>query len=156
MEQTELAALGKYVMREQQHLGCLRVREGVITLEKMFCHDEIRPAGEIAPRKTKVATAELELAPTLIEQFKGAFEPERYEDTYREALAKILKAKQKGDSIKAAAEEEEEDEERADLLTALKASVEAAKHSKGGAGRGSRRRASARRVRRRSARAAAN
>jgi DNA end-binding protein Ku len=129
MEQTELAALGKYVMREQQHLGCLRVREGVITLEKMFFHDEIRPAGDIAPRKTKVAKAELELATTLIEQFKGSFEPERYEDTYREALAKIIKAKQKGESIKAAPAEEEE--EPADLLAALKASVEAAKRSKG-------------------------
>ena len=44
MEQTGLAAIGKYVMRERQHLGCLRVRDGVITLEKMFFHDEIRPA----------------------------------------------------------------------------------------------------------------
>ncbi len=43
MEQTGLAAIGKYVMRERQYLGCLRVREGVIALEKMFFHDEIRP-----------------------------------------------------------------------------------------------------------------
>ena len=44
MEQTGLAAIGKYVMRDRQHLGCLRVRDGVISLEKMFFHDEIRPA----------------------------------------------------------------------------------------------------------------
>ena len=43
MEQTGLAAIGKYVMRERQYLGCLRVRDGVIALEKMFFHDEIRP-----------------------------------------------------------------------------------------------------------------
>ena len=55
MEKTELAAIGKYVMRDKQHLGCLRVREGVITLEKMFFHDEIRPIDEIAPKGTKVA-----------------------------------------------------------------------------------------------------
>ena len=54
MEKTGLAAVGKYVMRDKQHLGCLRIREGVITLEKLFFHDEIRPVKEIAPRKTKV------------------------------------------------------------------------------------------------------
>ena len=51
MEKTGLAAIGKYVMRDRQHLGCLRVREGVITLEKMFFHDEIRPVEEIAPQE---------------------------------------------------------------------------------------------------------
>ena len=128
MERTELAAVGKYVMRERQHLGCLRVREGVITLEKLFFHDEIRPHDEIAPRKTRVAKAELDMATALIEQFKGPFEPERYEDTYRAALAAVIKAKQKGKSITAAPVEEEEEPE--DLLAALKASVEAAKGRK--------------------------
>jgi DNA end-binding protein Ku len=128
MEQTGLAAIGKYVMRDRQHLGCLRVRDGVITLEKMFFHDEIRPAKDIAPRKAKVPKAELQMATALIDQFKGSFEPKRYEDTYREALMKVIKAKQKGETI--AAVPAAEDEEPADLLAALKASVEAAK--KGG------------------------
>jgi DNA end-binding protein Ku len=128
METTELAAIGKYVMRDRQHLGCLRVREGVITLEKMFFHDEIRPLDEIAPKDAKVAKAELEMATALIEQFTGTFEPEKYEDTYREALLAIIKAKQKGETITAA--EPEQEEEPADLLAALKASVEAAKRSK--------------------------
>ena len=101
MEQTGLAAIGKYVMREKQHLGCLRIREGVITLEKMFFHDEIRAVKEIAPRKTKVPKAELEMATALIDQFKSSFEPERYEDTYRAALLKLIKAKQKGETITA-------------------------------------------------------
>src|SRR5213593_3022766 len=35
MERTSLAAIAKYVMRDKQHLGCLRVREGVIVLERM-------------------------------------------------------------------------------------------------------------------------
>ncbi|MDQ3066535.1 MAG: Ku protein [Actinomycetota bacterium] len=129
MERTELAALGKYVMRDKQHLGCLRVRDGVITLEKMFFHNEIRPADDVAPGQAEVAKAELAMATALIEQFKGSFEPERYEDTYREALCAIIKAKQKGETITAAPAEDEE--EPTDLLAALKASVAAAKKSKG-------------------------
>jgi DNA end-binding protein Ku len=136
MEKTELAAVGKYVMRDRQHLGCLRVREGVITLEKMFFHDEIRPLDGIAPKgaKAKVAKPELEMATALIDQFTGSFEPEKYEDTYRETLVKIIKAKQKGKTIEAV--EPEPEEEPADLLDALRASVEEAK-GRGGARRGS-------------------
>ena len=125
MEETGLAAIGKYVMREKQHLGCLRIREGVITLERMFFHDEIRPADEVAPGSARVAKPELEMATALIEQFKGSFEPEKYEDTYREALLDLVKAKRKGKTITAVPEEE--DEEPADLLAALRASVQAAK-----------------------------
>jgi DNA end-binding protein Ku len=129
MERTELAAIGKYVMRDKQNLGCLRVREGVITLEKMFFHDEIRPLDDVAPPKQKLAKAELEMATALIEQFSGTFEPEKYEDTYRKALLAVIKAKAKGKTI--TPPEPEADEEPADLLEALKASVEAAKRSRG-------------------------
>lgn len=128
MERTELAAIGKYVMRDKQHLGCLRVREGVITLEKMFFHDEIRPLDEVAPPQQKVAKAELDMATALIEQFTGTFEPAKYEDTYREALCAIIRAKQKGETVTAA--RPEEDDEPANLLAALKASVEAAKRGR--------------------------
>ncbi len=47
--QSGLAAIAKYVMRDRQSLGCLRVREGVITLEEMYFADEVRPVAEIAP-----------------------------------------------------------------------------------------------------------
>lgn len=128
MEETELAAIAKFVMRDRQHLGCLRVREGLLTLERMFFHDEIRPTGELAPSGVKVAKAELEMATTLIEQFKGSFEPDRYEDTYRDALCDVIRAKRKGETI--SAPEPERDEEPADLLAALRASVEAAQRSR--------------------------
>ena len=101
----------------------------MLVLEKMFFHDEIRPSKEIAPKKTKVPKAELEMATSLIEQFKSDFEPASYEDTYRAALLKLIKAKQKGETITAVPAAE--DEEPADLLAALKASVEAAKKGRG-------------------------
>ncbi len=131
MEKTGLAAVGKYVMRDKQHLCCLRIRERVIALERLFFHDEIRPAKEIAPKPAKVPEAELKLATALIGQFESSFEPERYEDTYRDALMKLIKAKQKGETITAVPAAE--DEEPADLLAALKASVDAAKRSKSSA-----------------------
>ncbi len=129
MERTGLAGLGKFVMRDRQHLGCLRVREGALTLEKMFFHDEIRPLDEIAPGNVKVGKTELEMATSLIEQFSGEFDPKRYEDTYREALCEVIKAKRKGKTV--TAPEPEAEEEPGDLMAALRASVEAAKRSRG-------------------------
>ena len=75
--------------------------------------------------------AELKMATSLIGQFKTHFAPERYEDTYRAALMKVIKAKQKGKTITAVPAAE--DEEPADLLAALKASVDAAKRNRGSA-----------------------
>jgi DNA end-binding protein Ku len=127
MEETGLAAIAKYVMRDRQSLGCLRVREGTLTLEQMLFHDEIRPLDDVAPGKVKVPKAELEMATALIERFTGSFEPERYEDTYREALLEVIEAKRKGKTV--SSPEPEPEEEPTDLLAALKASVEAAKRS---------------------------
>jgi DNA end-binding protein Ku len=136
MEQTGLAAIGKFVMRDRQHLGCLRIRNGTITLEKMFFHDEVRPIDGIAPEGVKVGKNELEMATALIEQFTGGFEPEKYEDTYREALCDVIRAKRKGKTVTAARPEAEE--EPTDLMAALRASVEAAKKSRGGSVRAQR------------------
>ena len=136
MEQTGLAALGKFVLRDRQHLGCLRVREGALTLEKMFFHDEIRPLDEIAPGEVKVAKTELEMATALIEQFTGEFDPTKYDDTYREALCTVVRAKRDGKTV--TAPEPEAEEEPADLMAALRASVEAAKRSRGGSVRAKR------------------
>jgi len=136
MEQTGLAGVGKFVMRDRQHLGCLRVREGALTLEQMFFHDEVRSVDEIAPRQVKVPKAELELATDLIERFSGSFEPERYEDTYREALCDVIRAKRKGKTV--TAPEPEAEEEPADLMAALRASVEAAKRSRSSSARAKR------------------
>ena len=44
MEESGRAAIAKFVMRDRQHLGCLRVSDGALLLEKMYFADEIRDA----------------------------------------------------------------------------------------------------------------
>jgi DNA end-binding protein Ku len=130
MEDSGLAAIAKYVMRDKQNLGCLRVREGVITLERMYFADEIRPVEDIAPGNLKVDGNELEMAGQLIERFSGPFEPEKYEDTYRDALCEIIRAKKKGKEVHV--EPAEEPEKTPDLMAALRASLEASQRRRGG------------------------
>ena len=132
MEESGLVGIATYVMRGKQQLGCLRVREGVIVLEKMFFADEIRPTKELKPRKQAVGKQELELALDLVERFRGSFEPAKYEDTYRSALLAVIDRKRKGKGVHV--EPREEREEPTDLLSALRASVES--HSRGARKRG--------------------
>jgi len=111
-------------MRDRQYLGALRVREGVITLEQLYFADEIRPLDEIKPPKTKISKEELAMAEQLIDNFAGDFKPEKYKDTYRDALCEIIRAKRSGKEVRAIAPDEEE--APPDLLEALRASIEAA------------------------------
>jgi DNA end-binding protein Ku len=135
MEDSGLAGIAKYVMRDKQHLGCLRVRDGVITLEKLYFADEIRPIDEIKPKRAKVSKQELDMARQLIDSFAGSFRPEKYEDTYRDALCEIIERKRKGKDVHVEPVEPER-EEVPDLMTALRESLKAT----GGRSNGSRRR----------------
>ncbi len=141
MERSGLAAIAKYVMRDKQHLGCLRVRDGTITLEKMYFADEVRPTEGVASKGGKVDERELEMAAKLIESFTAKFEPEKYDDTYRDALCEIIRAKRAGKETHAP--EVEKREQPSDLMAALRASLEAAqsrrserRRPRGGAGAG--------------------
>jgi DNA end-binding protein Ku len=125
MERAGLAAIARYVFHDRQQLGCLRVRDGVITLEKMYFADEIRPHDELAPKGTRVGTRELETALSLIQGIAGDFEPERYEDVYRKRLLEIVKRKRKGEEV--TRRRPEEPQEPTDLLAALRESVQAMK-----------------------------
>jgi DNA end-binding protein Ku len=123
MEESGLAAIAKYVMRDKQNLGCLRVREGLITLEKMYFGDEIRPVDEIKPDKSvTVDKPELEMALDLVDRLKSDFEPGRYHDTYRDTLCEIIKQKRKGGTI--SPPEEDKPADVPDLMAALQASID--------------------------------
>ncbi|OLD99742.1 MAG: Ku protein [Actinobacteria bacterium 13_1_20CM_4_69_9] len=122
MEGSELAGIAKFVMRDRQNLGALRVRDGVITLEQLRYADEIRDVAEIKASRTRVSSEELKMAERLIESFTTQWKPEKYKDTYRDELCAIIRAKRKGKEVHAAPEVEEE--APTDLLTALRESVE--------------------------------
>jgi DNA end-binding protein Ku len=124
MEDSGLAAIAKFVMRDRQHLGCLRVREGVLTLEQMYFADEVRAVDELRPAEVEVDERELEMAAQLIDNFAGDFDADRYRDTYRDTLCEIIEAKRKGEEVHVAPVEEPE--QPTDLMAALRASIQAA------------------------------
>jgi DNA end-binding protein Ku len=123
MEQSGLAGIGKFVMRGRQYLGCLRIRNGALTLEQMYFADEVDPPEAIVPSDLPdVARRELDMALSLIQSFTGEWDPERYRDTYHEELCAIIKAKRKGKEVHRAPQPA--DESPPDLMEALRLSLE--------------------------------
>jgi len=123
MGDSGLAGIGKFVMRNRQYLGCVHVRDDVLTLEQLYFADEVDPPEKVLPTKLpKVEKRELDMASQLIESFSGDWKPEKYADTYHDALMEIVKAKRKGQEVHRVQEPEEEG--MPDLLEALRMSLE--------------------------------
>jgi DNA end-binding protein Ku len=122
MEGSGLAAVATYVMRSKQQLGCLRVRDGVIILEKMYFVDEVRPTEDIEVTGVSVGKRELKMAAELIERFTGRFDIAKYRDEYREALLGVIKAKDAGEDVHV--DRRDREPQTDDLLEALRASID--------------------------------
>jgi DNA end-binding protein Ku len=129
LAESALVGIGKFVMRNRQYLGCLRVRDGTLALEQLHFADEIDPPSGITPsRAPAVGKRELDMALSLIDSFSGEWRPEKYRDTYTDALRELVKAKVKGRDVHRAPEREEE--ETPDLMEVLRLSVEQAKRGR--------------------------
>ena len=131
METKKKVGIGRFVMRGKPHLAALRPIDGALALHTMVFADEIVDKSEIAGADPKVQVNERELAAAekLIESLTSPWEPERYEDTYREQVQDLIKRKAKGEQI--VAPEAPKDEPKVlDLMAALEASIAARKGQK--------------------------
>jgi DNA end-binding protein Ku len=123
MEDSGLAGIGKFVLRQRQYLGCLHVRNAILTLEQLHFADEVDAPETVLPGELpRVEKRGVELATQLIESFSGDWQPDKYSDTYTDALLEIVERKRKGEEVHHVRETEEE--ETPDLLEALRRSLE--------------------------------
>jgi DNA end-binding protein Ku len=124
LDETGKVGIAKVVIRNKQHLACLRPYDGVLVLETMYYADEIRKP-ESVDGKVQVRKPEVEMAKSLVENLSEPFKPQKYDDTYRKELLELIRAKAKGRKLPEPKEEEEG--EVVDLMAALRESVERTK-----------------------------
>jgi DNA end-binding protein Ku len=125
MEAADKVAIGRFVMRGKQHLAALRPIDGTLAMHTMVFPDEIVDKSSIegATVKAKLSDRELKAAGRLIESLASDFKPERYKDTYRNELMKLIKHKQAGKEIVATATPKSDEAKVLDLMAALEASI---------------------------------
>jgi DNA end-binding protein Ku len=132
LEDSEMVAIVKVAIRNREQLATLRVREGVIVLETMIWPDEVRAADfAFLDEDIELRPQEQQMARSLVESMAGDFEPEQYTDNYREALQAVIEAKIEGREVVEAEEPQPAAGNVVDLMSALRASVEAAKKGRG-------------------------
>jgi DNA end-binding protein Ku len=115
--------IGRFVFHNKEQLVALRPLEGLLGLHSMRFHDEVVAGNDLdLPEPQRAPTErEVEMARTLLEALEADFEPEKYEDTYRQAVLELIERKARGEEIEAP--EEELPEPPDDLMAALEASI---------------------------------
>ncbi len=128
LDSSAQVGLVKVAIRNREQLATLRVRNGVIVLETMIWPDEVREAEfGFLDTEVDVRPQEQAMAESLVASMSGDFDPSEYADDYREALQKVIDAKVEGREIVETEQPQPSAGNVVDLMSALKASVEAAK-----------------------------
>ena len=107
----------------------VRPEKSALVLETLLFADEVRdPVKEIdvLPVEASFESREIEMAKLLIDSMTTAWEPERYNDTYRERVEELIDQKRQG-TVVVNEGPRAEPAPVVDLLAALQASVSAAR-----------------------------
>jgi DNA end-binding protein Ku len=123
MEETAMAAIGKFVLWGKENLCLIRPHGDTLALETLFFAEDVRSRGEIEDvvGETDVKKPELDLARQVIESISGEFDPEEFRNEYRDDLRQMLEAKVAGQEI--AKPEPVVEAPVVDLMEALRRSV---------------------------------
>ncbi len=132
LQKANQAGIARFVLRSKEYLAAIRPMADAVVLHTLFFADEVRSATDIPeiPKGAEVEERELRIATQLIGLLKTDWNPSEYRDTYRERVLELIDEKAGREQIVAAPEPEARRTEVADLMEALKASVEAAKSKK--------------------------
>ena len=131
LRRTKKVGIAKVVIRTRQYLAAVVARGDVLTLELMRYAHELRDPSEVdVPHgKQGVSDREVDMAERLVEGMVAAWEPEKYKDTYRDDLMKMIDKRVEAGQLEKSPEPAPKAEKAArsnvvDLMALLKQSVE--------------------------------
>jgi len=124
MTQAGKVALAKFVLRGRENLVLVRSAQNGLMLHTMYFADEVRNFDEISKGESaKISGAETNLALRLIDELSSEqFNPEQYEDEYRQRVLNLVNTKAEGKEI-TVAEPQVHRAQVIDLMEALKESL---------------------------------
>ena len=99
LKKTGYYGVAKIAMHNREHIVIMRPGEHGLLLHTMYFADEVRKTEEFRTDTENIREKELALALNLVEALSGEFEPQKYSDTYRDNLRKMIEAKIEGHSV---------------------------------------------------------
>ena len=134
MGEADKVAICHFVMRSKQHLAAIRPVDGRLMLSTMVYADELVTPNQIdgldGLGDIPVDERETAMARQLIAALEADFDPERYTDSYREAVLELIERKAAGETAATGASPAPASDTVVDLMAALEASVAAAKKAR--------------------------
>ncbi len=127
MRETNRVAIGTVVIRQKQAVVALRPAGDVLQMATLIYADEIVPTDrldDLPDDDVEIAERELAIAKQLVESLAAEWDPSRYKDEYREKVMQLIESKAAGEEL-AVQPDTEEAAPVPDLMSALKASLEA-------------------------------
>jgi DNA end-binding protein Ku len=130
MQETGRVAIATVVIRSKQQLVAVRpMGDGVLGMATMVFPDEIIDAATIdelsAAEDVEINPRELSIAKQLVTSLAAPFGPDKYRDTYREEVLALVERKAQGEHIAVQPAVEEAEQPVPDLMSALRASLDA-------------------------------
>lgn len=135
MRETNKVAIARVVIRSKEQLVAVRPMGDALGMATMLFADEVlspdRLDEVVEAREAKTTKRELDVAEQLIESLAGDFDPSQFRDTYREEVLELIERKAQGKAIAVQPPPEEVAKPAPDLMSALKASLEAVRAREG-------------------------
>jgi DNA end-binding protein Ku len=99
LRETNYYGVAKIAMHNREHIVILRPTKKGMLLHTMYFQDEIRQVEEFSTDTSQVKEKEVNLAKMLIESLAADFEPQKYHDTFRVNIQKLIEAKLEGQKV---------------------------------------------------------
>lgn len=126
LEEVGSSGLAEFMLRNREHLCAIRPYNGILLLNQLRYHEELKEAPEVKGPKT--AEKELKLATQLVKQLSDDFDPTAFKDDYLEAIKKVIKDKAAGKKVRIV-EPQEKTATVKNLMDVLKQSLEKTKRT---------------------------
>lgn len=123
------AGIATVMIRTRQYLAALIAQDGLLVLNTLRYHDELKQASEFEIPDAKVSTKEMDMAMRLVDDMADTWQPVRYKDTFKDDLLKRIEEKVEAGQTEEITEPEKGAREPksadvVDLMSLLKKSIE--------------------------------
>jgi DNA end-binding protein Ku len=136
MRETGKVAIARVVIRSKEQLVAVRPMGDALGMATMLFADEVLSPDrldEVADAaEVKTTKRELDIAKQLVDSLAADFEPDAFRDTYREQVLELIERKAQGKAIAVQPTPEVLAAPAPDLMSALKASLDAVREREGG------------------------
>jgi DNA end-binding protein Ku len=125
MNESGRIGIAKFILRETQHLAAVeRIGDALVLSTLRFADELVDTTTLRFPSGKNLKKAELNMAKMLVENLAAEWNPDKYEDDYRENLMRVIKAKMKGKEPDLVVDERPRDSNVVDLMERLRQSLD--------------------------------